>query len=333
VPGAVPRYDPPMRVLVIGGTQFMGREVVRRLGARGFDVSVLHRRDHHDLGPAVGNLQADRADLPAVRRILGSHAFDAVVDTAYDWEKGTPAEQVAAAARACAGRVQRYVFMSSIAAYGSGLDRVESDPLAPADVPVPYVRHKAQAERALFELHASAGLPVVTVRPPFVHGPRQPFYREQFFWDRLRDGRPILLPDGGDALMQWTFVDDVAEVCVRALEVTAAAGEAFNIGHPPVTQREFVERLARVAGIAPTLAPVPRRDILAAGGHRFRGNLYFGEYLDLPPMTETVEKVTRLLGVQPSGFEVTLRQGFEWYLTQPRRPVDYTVEDRVLARA
>jgi 2'-hydroxyisoflavone reductase len=55
-----------MRILVIGGTQFMGREIVRRLVARGHDVSVLHRRDRHDLGPEVRNLQADRGDLAKV---------------------------------------------------------------------------------------------------------------------------------------------------------------------------------------------------------------------------------------------------------------------------
>ena len=55
-----------MRTLVIGGTQFMGREVVARLLARGLEVAILHRRDHHDLDPRVENLQADRADLHEV---------------------------------------------------------------------------------------------------------------------------------------------------------------------------------------------------------------------------------------------------------------------------
>jgi nucleoside-diphosphate-sugar epimerase len=318
----------------VGGTQFMGREIVRRLVERGHDVSVLHRRDRHDLGPAVGNLQADRADLPAVERILQEHAFDAVFDVAYDWEKGTTPEQVEAPARACGPRLRRYVFMSSIAAYGSGLDRRETDPLAPDDVPVAYVRHKAVAERALFRLRAQTGLPVVTIRPPFVHGPRQPFYREAFFWDRLRDGRPVLLPDGGTTLMQWAYVDDVAEACVRALEVPGAEGEAFNVGHvEPVSQRALVEALARVAGVEPTLVAVPRADILAAGGHPFAGNLYFGEYLDLPPMTQVVEKATRVLGVAPIALEEGLRKGFEWYRAQPRRAVDYAFEDRLLGAA
>jgi 2'-hydroxyisoflavone reductase len=323
-----------MHILVIGGTQFMGREIVRRLVERGHRVWVLHRRDGHDLGAAIGNLQADRADLAAVERILREHAFDAVYDIAYDWQRGTTPEQVEAAARACGRGLQRYVFMSSIAAYGAGMGRLESDPLAPAEVPVAYVQHKAMAERALFRLRAESGLPVVTFRPPFVYGPRQPFYREQFFWDRLRDGRPILLPDGGETPMQWVYVDDVAEACVRAIEVPEAVGEAFNVGHAePISQRGFVQALARVAGVTPKLAPMPRADILTAGGRLLGGNLYFGEYLDIAPITQVTEKVTRVLAVTPISFDEGLRRSYEWYLAQPRRAVDYAFEDRVLARA
>lgn len=321
-----------MRVLIIGGVQFMGREVARRLAARGDEVTVLHRREGHDLGPAVRELLADRADLGTMGRLLREHDFDAVVDTAYDWVNGTPAEQVEASARACGPRLSRYVFVSSIAAYGGGLDLDEDAPLAPDDVPNPYVRHKAMAERALFRMHEEGGFPVVTFRPPFVYGPRQPFYREAFFWDRMRDGRPVLLPDGGEGLMQWVYVDDVAEACVRALDVPGAVGQAFNLAHPPVSQRGFVEALARAAGVAPDLVSAPRETIFAEGGHAFAGNFYFGEYLDLPPMTEAVGKVTRVLGVSPSDFEEGLRRGREWYLAEPRRPVDYAFEDRVLAR-
>jgi 2'-hydroxyisoflavone reductase len=321
-----------MRVLVIGGTQFMGREVAERLAKRGHDVTVLHRSGQHDLGPDIRNLQADRGDLDKVSALGRDGRFDAVFDFAYDWEKGTTPEQVEAVARACGDRLHRYVFMSSIAAYGPGLDHREDDPLAPDDVPVPYVQHKAGAERRLFRMHQEIGFPVTTFRPPFVHGPRQPFYREQFFWDRLLDGRPVILPDDGETPCPWAYVSDVAEACVRALEVPEAAGEAFNIAHTePTTQRSFVELLAEVAGVEPRLAPVPRSAIQAAGGQLMGDNLYFGEYLDLPPHTEVVDKVTRVLGVTPTPLADALRAGFAWYRTQPRRPIDYAFEERLLA--
>ena len=139
-----------MRVLVIGGTLFIGREIVRRLAKRGHDVTVLHRRDHHDLGPGIGNVKADRADLTAVSRVMRDGRFDAVFDVAYDWEKGTTPGQVEAAARACGRELQRYVFISSIAAYVPGVNLSESAPLVPDDFPNPYAQHKASSERALW---------------------------------------------------------------------------------------------------------------------------------------------------------------------------------------
>ena len=321
-----------MRILAIGGTLFIGREIVQRLAKRGHEVTVLHRRDRHDLGPDIQNVQADRGDLATLSRVVREGRFDAVFDTAYDWGKGTTASQVEATARSCGGGLRRYVFMSSIAAYGPGFNHRENAALVSDDHPNPYAQHKASSERALFRMHAESGFPVTTFRPPFVHGPRQPYYREQFFWDRLRDGRPIILPDGGDAPIQWVFVSDLAETCVRALDVPEAAGEAFNIAHvEPLTQRSLVEALARVAGVSARFAPMPRATILAAGGHPFAGNLYFGEFLDIPPHTSAIEKAPRVLGVTPTSLEAALGASFAWYAAQPRRQVDYTFEDRLLA--
>jgi 2'-hydroxyisoflavone reductase len=323
-----------MRTLVIGGTLFIGRAIVEQLASRGHEVTVLHRRDRHDLGPAILNVQADRGDLAATSRLLRDGAYDVVFDVAYDWAKGTTAAQVEAAARACGDTLQRYVFMSSIAAYGPGLAHREDAALVGDGYPSPYAVHKAASERALFRLHASRGFPVTTFRPPFVHGPRQPFYREAFFWDRLRDGRPIILPDGGNAPIQWVFVSDLAAACVRAIEVPAAAGQAFNIAHTePLTQRTFVEALARVAGATPTFASVQRAAIHHAGGNAPAGNLYFGEYLDLPPHISIVEKAPRMLGITPTKLDAALAESFAWYQTQPQRVVDYTFEDRLLAMA
>jgi nucleoside-diphosphate-sugar epimerase len=320
-----------MRVLTIGGTLFIGRATVRRLLERGHEVTVLHRHAQHDLGPDVHNAQADRADLAAVARILADGRFDAVFDFVYDWEKGTTANQVEATARSCGNQLQRYVFISSVAAYGPGLDHRETDSLVPDDSPNLYAQQKASSERALFRLHEENGFPATTFRPPFVHGPRQPFYREQFFWDRLRDGRAIILPDGGESPIQWVYVGDLAEACVRAIEVAEAAGEAFNIAHTErLTQRSFIETLGRVSGTAPKFVSIPRAAIHAGGGHAFTGNLYFGEFLDIPVFTSVIEKAPRLLGVTPTRLEDALARGYEWYQSQPRRQVDYSFEEALL---
>jgi len=322
-----------MKVLVIGGTLFIGRALVEELVRKGHEVTVLHRKPKHDFGRRVDNLMADRNDPDALREVLSTRRIDAVFDNVYDWERGTTAEQVEATVRACGDRLNRYIFLSSVAAYGDGLNHKESDPLAPDYHPIPYTRHKATTERRLFRMHVKTGLPLVTFRPPFVYGPGNPFYREQFFWDRLRAGRPIIIPGDGHRLMQFVYVNDLVQAMVRAMEEPRAEGEAFNIGDPkPLTQVELIEKLARVANVEPTLVRIPRDAIQQAGGSVTEEPFYFGEYFDLPPITENIGKVARLLKLKPTPFEVGLKETYRWYTRNHRpRTAGFEFDDKLLA--
>src|SRR5712692_4920643 len=228
-----------MKVLVIGGTLFIGRLLITELLKAGDSVAILHRRSRHSLSKRVEDLVADRNDPAAVRRVIGERRFEVIFDNVYDWERGTTAEQVEATALAMGNHLERYIFMSSVAAYGDGLNHYEGDPLAPDNHPEAYVRNKATSERALLRLHRKNGFPVVTFRPPFVFGLENPFYREAFFWDRMRAGRSIIIPGDGTRLMQFIHVKDVVRACIRAMEVEEAVGEAFNVANPkPLTQVE-----------------------------------------------------------------------------------------------
>jgi nucleoside-diphosphate-sugar epimerase len=184
-------------------------------------------------------------------------------------------------------------------------------------------------------MHAQTGLPVVTFRPPFIYGSGNPFYREQFFWDRLRAGRPIIIPGDGHRLMQFVYVHDLVHAMVRALEEPRAVGEAFNIGDPkPVTQFELVEKLAKVAGMEATLVRVPRDVIAQAGGNAIDEPYYFGEYFDLPPITENIGKVTRVLKMKLTPFEAGLKEMYRWYTRNHKpRTAGFEFDDRVLALA
>src|SRR5258708_453050 len=183
-----------MSVLVIGGTLVFGKILVKRLLASGHDVTILPRKPEHPFGRRVRNLTADRNDVASIRTAVAGQRFDAVYDIAYDWERGTTAAQVEATAKSIPGDLTRYIFMSSVAAYGDGLNHAEDDPLASDMHQNDYVRNKAGSERALFRMYHESRFPVVTMRPPFVYGPENPFYREAFFWDRLRADRPVIIP-------------------------------------------------------------------------------------------------------------------------------------------
>jgi nucleoside-diphosphate-sugar epimerase len=322
-----------MKVLVIGGTLFIGRLLVEELVGDGHEVAVLHRKPKHDFGRRVENLMADRNDAEQVREALIGRRFEVVFDNVYDFERGTTAAQVEATVHACGDRLKRYIFLSSVACYGDGLNHKESDPLAPDYHPDPYVRHKATTERLLFRMHARSRLPVVTFRPPFVYGPHTNYYREQFFWDRLRAGRPIVIPGDGHRLMQFAYVRDLTLAMRKAMTEPRAVGEAFNIGDTkPLTQVELVERLAGTAGVEPVLARIPRDIIQQAGGSAMSEPFYFGEYYDLAPITMNIGKVTRMLKMKLTPFEAGLKETWRWYTRHHKpRTAGFEFDDKLLA--
>jgi 2'-hydroxyisoflavone reductase len=323
-----------MKVLVIGGTQFIGRLLVEELVKGGHDVTILHRKPKHDFGRRVENIMADRNDADAMKEALVTRRFEVVFDNVYDFERGTTAAQVETTVRACVNdRLSRYIFMSSVAAYGDGLNHKESDPLAPDYHSDPYVRHKATTERLLFRMHSQSRLPVVTFRPPFVYGANTNFYREQFFWDRLRAGRPIIIPGDGHRLMQFAYVNDVVQAMVRSMTEPRAEGEAFNIGDTkPLTQVEVVEKLAKTAGMEANLVRVPRDVIQQAGGNAMTEPYYFGEYFDLPPITMNIGKVTRMLKMKLTPFELGLKDTYRWYTRNHKpRTSGFEFDDKVLS--
>jgi nucleoside-diphosphate-sugar epimerase len=324
-----------MRILVIGGTLFIGKRLVARLLEAGHEVTLLHRKAEQPFGPRVENLIADRNDAAAVQSELAGRRFEAAYDIAYDWERGTTARQVEATARAIPGDLSRYIFMSSVGAYGEGLNHLEDDPLAPATHPNAYIRNKAESERALFRLHRAAGFPAVTLRPPFVYGPENPFYREAFFWDRLRLGRPVIVPGEGGGLMQFVYVNDLVAACLAALEHPAAPGRAFNIAHEtPLTHAAAVGALARACGQPAEIVRVPREIIERNGGNVFGDPLYFGQYYDLPPITEVVDRAKRELKLTLTSFTAGLEETYRWYAERrPRPALDFSFEDKLIREA
>jgi 2'-hydroxyisoflavone reductase len=322
------------RALVIGGTLFIGRALVDQLLERGDEVVIMHRGKGTPFGKRVGEIRCDRNDVAAVRTALDGTRFDVVYDNVYDWERGTTAEQVSAAAIAASNGLRRYVFTSSVVVYGPGGEYDEQAPLVPSDYPNPYGAQKADSERALFELHRQRGTPVTTLRPAFIYGPHNPFDREAFFWDRLRADRPIIIPEDGSRTLQWVHVRDVARAAVLAATKDIAIGHAYNLAsYPPITQNEFIQLLARIAQREPHVVHIPREQVERAGGQLFAPPLYFGVYLDIPPITARNDRVRSELGLELTPLEEGLRETYQWYEQQQRPQPDFSWEDRLLVAA
>ena len=319
------------RALVIGGTQLIGRALVQQLLDRGDEVVLLHRGAGTPFGDRVQSIYCDRNDELAIQVALVGERFDVVYDNVYDWQRGTTPAQVLAAVRATAPGLARYLFTSSVAVYPTGGVYTESSALVPTDHADVYAAHKANTERVLFQQWHDGGVPVSTLRPAFIYGPHNSFDREAFFFDRLRDGRPIVIPDDGQATMQWVSAADVARAAVLAATHDVAIGQAYNLaGFPPITQLDFVHLLARVVGRDAHVVHVPRARLHARGGGVMQAPYYFGVYLDLPAITVQSARVTDELGLTLTPLEEGMREAYAWYAQQPRVARDYTWDDALL---
>jgi 2'-hydroxyisoflavone reductase len=225
---SVPRRAGPKAILILGGTKFLGPEIVRAAQAAGHGVTLFNRgRTNPGLFPDVEALRGDRdrGDLAALR----GRRWDVVIDTS-----GYLPHHVSEAATLLRD-AERYVFVSSISVYDapprSGVDERGSVALATRSDTQPsgpgYGRLKASCELA-----AAAAMPgrVLVVRPGLIVGPGDPTDRFTYW--------PVRIAAGGDVLAPGTPADPVQLVDVRDLAAwivhTSATGPAgtFNAAGP-----------------------------------------------------------------------------------------------------
>jgi nucleoside-diphosphate-sugar epimerase len=313
-----------VRVLVVGGTEFISLHLVQALLRDGHQVTVLNRgRQPGRLPAGVRTLVADRKDHPGLRKVLAGERFDGLVDVTYAPTLGEDVEALLDAP-ASVGHV---LFVSTGRVYD------HARPI-PFDEDTPrtlywgeYAKNKIAGEDVLLRRHRERGWPVTIVRPTHVYGPLNTRNNETFFFDRLVRDRPVLVPGGGGWLRQFGHVADLADAMAAMLGAPAAFGRCYNVtGEEAITQVGFVEQIASVMKrpLTLVLAPTP------AGGTPvpFGQNLVYG--------CHAVYTTTRLraeLGVSPRyTLAAGLAQTLEWYQREAldRRPIDFSAEDALL---
>jgi 2'-hydroxyisoflavone reductase len=229
-----------MKLLVLGGTKFLGRHVVEAAIARGDEITIFTRgQTNPDLFPEVERLRGDRdGDLGA----LEGRSWDAVID---------PSCFVPRIARLSGellrDAVDRYIFVSTISVYGDFSKPIdESTPLAELkdrdteDVMENYGELKAACERVFDEIYGDR---VTHVRAGLIVGPHDPTDRFTYWPRRLAEGGDVLAPGNPDAPVQFVDARDLAAFMLELAE--RGPGGPINSTGPAekLTMREALERM------------------------------------------------------------------------------------------
>jgi nucleoside-diphosphate-sugar epimerase len=263
-----------VKVLVVGGTRFLGHELAWRLLAAGHDVTLFNRGTLPEaFGDRVERLRGDRT-TGDFQRLLAGRAFEAVVDfAAYDGTDGRRAAEV------LGGRTGHYVVISTGQVYlvREGCPRparetdydgsVMPEPVSASDKGQwEYGVKKRALEDALAEAWSRCRFPSTRLRIPMVSGERDHFRRiERYLW-RMLDGGPVLLPDGGLHTTRHVYSGAVVKAIVAIVGRAETFGQAYNLAQDETpTLRELLTELAAKLGAPLRLVDVPVERIRAAG--------------------------------------------------------------------
>jgi nucleoside-diphosphate-sugar epimerase len=347
-----------MKVLVIGGTGFVGPHVVKRLYDLGHTVAVFHRgRTEAELPPEVHHIHCpsgtlgDRSYLADFTDAFRQFAPDIVLDM-----MATTENDAEAVVNLFRGHIERLVVISSqdvYRAYGSltGIEpaSVEPTPLS-EDAPLrtrlfPYRSEPLRSpdderrwmddyEKILVERTAlgDPDLPATILRFPMVYGPHDRQHRIYEYLRRMEDGRPAIILESGLASWRWThgYVENVAAAVVLAVTNERAAHRIYNVGErSALSMIDWVRAIGRAARWTGEVLAAPR-DLLPEALREQMNT-------DHDLVTDSTRIREELGYEEPVPIEEAIARTVAWERSHPpegsadQRP-DYALEDSIIEK-
>jgi nucleoside-diphosphate-sugar epimerase len=239
-------------------------------------------------------------------------------------------EESEAAAGAFRGRVGRFIHCSTISVYmvsndvrcpitedqdrGALMEHFDRNPFG-----MDYGIRKRECESVLWSMHDERQLPVTMLRPTFVSGPADPTGRDWFWIQRIASGGPLLVPGSGDYPFQQVYVEDVASMFARLLDLPGTIGRVYNIAAEEVmTLNGYLAQVARLLDRTPELIHVDQEEFDALPfSSSPRGDVF--PFNTRRPAIFSLDRIVADCGYRSTPFETWMRETIRWW-TAPGRP-------------
>lgn len=244
-----------MDVLLLGGTEFVGKAYLEKLISNGFTVDFITRGfkpittkgyRHH--------FKCDRRDENSLAKLLRNRAYDYIFDiSAYTEEDIKPILNTIDRSR-----LKRYFLLSTGGVYAPSSSILsENDEIGFNKNWGTYGVDKRKVELLLIEEFKSKNLPILIFRPTYIYGEGNNLYRESYFFHRIIDQLPIPYPDTKQVKTQFIHIEDLIDITFEAIQKEATNGEAFNLTNPEMyTWKELLVNIKEITKIDVPILPV-----------------------------------------------------------------------------
>ena len=230
-----------MRILIMGGTRFIGVSLTKILVEQGHEVVLFNRGNKPAPVEGMQQIHGDRTDASQLKDKLSSEKFDAIFDN-----NGRELSDTQPLAEIFKDKVQHFVYMSSAGVYlkSDQMPHIEGDAVDPKS------RHKGKHETETYL--AQQKLPFTSIRPTYIYGAQNYNDLEAWFFDRIVRDRPIPIPGNGMHITQFGHVKDLASAMALVLGNSQAVGQIYNVsGDRFVTFDGLARACAVAAGKSP----------------------------------------------------------------------------------
>ena len=226
-----------MKVLVMGGTRFVGKSLVGKLINHNYDIDIFTRGNKSN--PENTNLiKGDRNDIESIHKIKNKK-YDIIYDIS-----GREVEQTKLLIENVADSFDRYIYVSSAGVYKENYEL----PLSEDSSLDPLSRHKGKFETENWLIEQK--IPFTSFRPTYIYGPGNYNKIENWFFERLFNLKNIPMPGDGSLITQLGHVSDLSDVMIKCLDYEKSKNNIYNCsGEKGVTIKGLIYICAEVCGL------------------------------------------------------------------------------------